>query len=239
MFYFPSILGIFVVAVAVILVASNERIVNGVARSDSKAPYEVTILHNTDDKKCSGAILNNRIILTAAHCVLDKSPQDIWVVNNLFSPRRYQRIPVMAFRAHKDFHLEDEEPRPNDVALIFLRGLFQFNPKIQSIALAESTPKKGELAFASGHGFRFQPKNNTKNFQGEEYPIVNVPDDFIEINCSIKGFWLRYTGGPLAVNGQLVGLGLTSCSSSRASFLNVVKLSKWIKDTRMELERLK
>lgn len=113
---------------------------------------------------------------------------------------------MKAFRAHHDF--QKESPR-NDVALLLLSERLKFNSKVQSIELAAKTPKKGELAFASGFG-----NNIVVLTQGR-----------------IKGDF----GGPLAVNGSLVGLSL----SPLGEFTNTVYLSKWIKATRKQLEHLK
>lgn len=161
MMYFSSIIGIFALAIAVI--ASKERIVNGKSNDILKTSYQVSILYNTEHQNCGGAILNDKIIITAAHCVLDKVPQNISVlVGTWFYVRGCQRVPVKAFRAHHDF--QKESPR-NDVALLLLSERLKFNSKVQSIELAAKTPKKGELAFASGFGNNsIDPRKNKRRF---------------------------------------------------------------------------
>lgn len=47
----------------------NQRIRNGKDISQSKFPWMVAIVNKTASVECSGSIITNRHILTAAHCV--------------------------------------------------------------------------------------------------------------------------------------------------------------------------
>jgi len=59
---------------------SDNRIVGGQEAADGVAPYQVSIQTTWRTHICSGVILNDEWILTAGHCALDFSIEDLRII---------------------------------------------------------------------------------------------------------------------------------------------------------------
>ncbi|XP_034480984.1 ovochymase-1-like [Drosophila innubila] len=122
-----------------------ERIINGFHASPKQFPYQVLLNLQTDTERgpfCGGVIISKRIILTAAHCIIDDLNIIIIYFGavdrfNIKEPGQ-QRLIVK--RKNCVVHPEWEiSQRINDIALIKLPADLQFDEYIQPAKLPDPT----------------------------------------------------------------------------------------------------
>lgn len=222
--YFLSILGIFTAASA--LRIPEERIVNGKAIHILEAPYHVALLVKSQFN-CGGAILSRRIIITAAHCLQGKLPRDLSIVaGSTYWSKGGQRIDVRNFKFYEGF----EYGGPYDVGVLLLAETLELNSKVQSIGIANKSPKAGDIAFVSGWGsISYSSVLKSEDLQGLEMEIIEVSDTIIATNA-VTGVYAGDSGSPLVVDGELVGLVSGGDYHQPSIYTNLVPLSRWIKN---------
>jgi secreted trypsin-like serine protease len=102
--------------------ASPEIVGGTVVNPPGLYPWQVYILTSNTGKFCGGSIIADYWILTAAHCVLGKSADEVVViagVHNLATPEPdYQRLHVAQIIVHTGY--VDVDPFPNDIGLLKL-----------------------------------------------------------------------------------------------------------------------
>lgn len=116
----------------------NNRIVGGKETNPAEFPWIVGF-QRQGKLYCSGTLITNRHVLTAAHCVDSFEPYELKVfvgghnvTNDYTETRRVKKI-----RAHTDFDIFTFN---NDVAVVDLDKPVKFGPKIQPACL----PNGGE-----------------------------------------------------------------------------------------------
>ncbi|KAH8325996.1 hypothetical protein KR067_012127, partial [Drosophila pandora] len=160
--------------IAVSLISANEihqpegRIVGGKFVPIEDVPWQVAFLEN-NQFHCGGSILNELIILTAAHCVYHivssngKTKQNL-TIRAGSSLKNYggQLVNVSKIILHEKYN---HTTVVNDIAIFQLEEpLDTTNPAIQPIELAEESPKPGTNVLVSGWGsmtnkpFTFYPE---------------------------------------------------------------------------------
>ncbi|XP_047520905.1 chymotrypsin-2-like isoform X2 [Pieris napi] len=131
------------------------RIVGGQDAPEGLAPYQVSMrVKNSQFKNlhfCSGAIINERWILTAAHCRVGYDFRYVTVVvgTNLLSSGG-DSYPVESFVDHEGF---DTKTFFDDIALLKVSKDIQFNDKVQPIQMATSNTPVGTQCLHTGWGF--------------------------------------------------------------------------------------
>lgn len=126
-------------------------------------PFQVSLTYN-DRFECGGSILSSSLILTAAHCVADKTPKYFRVtagehnrtgfhidpnyLNANGHGTRQTRIPKYIFihEGYNDTTLE------NDIAIMLLTKSFVFGNSIQQVRLPENGQQFQGYLSASGWG---------------------------------------------------------------------------------------
>lgn len=130
------------------------RIVGGKDVKEGQIPYQVSLrLPAADLHFCGGAIISNRFILTAAHCMVDLESRPRFVVGVVGSVHTNQgvRIKIDKITSHKEW---DRSKHINDISLLRTAEEIVFCDTIQPIALpTENLPLEGNTrAVSSGWG---------------------------------------------------------------------------------------
>ncbi|XP_011631526.1 chymotrypsin-2-like [Pogonomyrmex barbatus] len=203
------------------------RIVGGRLAESGELPFQVSLQNiKTKHHFCGGVILNQRYVLTAAHCVTGKDVKNISVnvgTTDLLKPYVYGTYLIASAYVHEQYNRSNSWI--NDIALLKLEKLFLLSPLVWPIALPKQdqivTP--GSLATVSGFGrLEYEGRRTTR------LHVVNITIANHEY-CKHK-YWVRSSkkihntqicaydpviekgsckgdsGGPLTVNGQLIGL---------------------------------
>ena len=125
------------------------RIVGGVATTISNFPWQIS-LQRGGSHSCGGSIYNERIIVTAAHCLQNVSPSVLKVrAGSSFWNSGGILVSVAAFKNHEGYN---PETMVNDIAVIRLNSSLKPSSTIKPIALATSAPPSGAVASVSGWG---------------------------------------------------------------------------------------
>ncbi|XP_058802995.1 chymotrypsin-like elastase family member 1 [Phymastichus coffea] len=176
---------------------------------------------------CGGFIIDNYNVLTAAHCISDyrNDPNKFSVVVgsvNLSDPtasgKRYQ---IRQIKVHPNYR--SNNGWPNDIAMLRLVTPIIFNNYVRPAVLParNETLRHGQPAIVSGYGqlndtSRLSPilyttkvfiesNSNCQKFYGSQYPIQSTNVCTRHPN-QITGFCRGDSGGPLTVNGKVVGI---------------------------------
>lgn len=141
------------VALASSDIVSEFRIFNGNDAIEGQFPYQASIRSKHDNKHhCGAAILNNRFLLTAAHCTkFDYSKPDYVnvVVGALHRSNGGTKMDVDKITPHEDF---DPWHLKNDIALIRTAKKINFNDQVQPIPLPTADIEDGKSLTITGWG---------------------------------------------------------------------------------------
>ncbi|XP_012529672.3 trypsin-1 [Monomorium pharaonis] len=214
-------LGVASICQSAVVQKFDSRIINGENVAPGEIPYQVSLQKTSDSFHfCGGSIINPNFIVTAAHCVEDKLPVDIKIVAgtvNLDHPRVTRTVKQIII--HKKY--DSTNSWLNDISLIRV-----FTPFIPSNDIGFATlPKQDEIvqeeATARVSGFGRLSSNGPgsrilqkaiiyiakQEYCNEMYNgnIYNTHICANNPNIS-QGSCKGDSGGPLIVNGKLVGL---------------------------------
>ncbi|XP_068245825.1 venom protease-like [Palaemon carinicauda] len=138
------------------ITALATRIVGGTAANIKEHPWIVSILRTgvNPNQYCGGALLSNRHVLTAAHCLAGFDWNTIWVRIGEYDFRRTDDTPhverrIATFKLHPNFNGRTFE---NDIALLILESPVTFNDYIRPICLPPSNDFTGVTATVVGWG---------------------------------------------------------------------------------------
>ncbi|XP_078042646.1 chymotrypsin-2-like [Augochlora pura] len=209
---------------AILAVANSElepRIINGTVAKPGQIPYQVS-LQTASNHFCGGSILNADYVITAAHCVVSKSPANITVVAgtvNLTRPNSVHYAEKIYY--HDKYNASDSWV--NDIALIKVKPRFVKTALISFVPLPSPSEvvKANDEAIVSGFGRLAYNGERTKLlhwvnitiasqnycrdiYQGEEniYATHLCAYD----PSAVRGHCKGDSGGPLMVRGKLAGL---------------------------------
>ncbi len=139
-------------------ISPQPRIINGNIASEAQMPWQVALVTNPLDAYqsyvCSGSLIADRWVLTAAHCAeqLKKLNKDYYVLvgtNNLQDSQRGQVIKVKQAYTHEQYNDRNYD---NDLALLELVQTVDFikcGTHCQTIDLINTTIEKQNVPIAS------------------------------------------------------------------------------------------
>ncbi|CAH0715020.1 unnamed protein product, partial [Brenthis ino] len=234
----------------------DARIVGGEDIDITAAPYQVSIL-NRGRHSCGGSIIDNDLVITAAHCLIGVSSSNLAIrVGSSSSLKGGEIYPVGDLAWNPGFNYNKMD---SDVALLWLSKPLEFNERVAPIKLFSEGEEvgDGELTVVTGWGNIRESGGNPRTLQMVLVPKVS------EKACS-NAYAPLYTitprmmcaglpsggkdacqgdsGGPLVHNGKLAGIvswGL-GCARPRypGVYAKVSALRAWIDDQALYL-RLK
>lgn len=129
-------------------VSYRTRIIGGKPTSISEHPWQVAMRIHRDgqDYLCSGSIISQHWILTAAHCVVGTTARDVQVKSNVTNfVDEGSWITVDEIRVHEKY---DPGTYVNDIALLRLAR----KPDGQLVPLGDEARLDGKLLTVSGWG---------------------------------------------------------------------------------------
>ncbi|CAD0197834.1 unnamed protein product [Chrysodeixis includens] len=235
----------------------QSRIVGGSAAALGQYPHQAGLLANFNAGQgvCGGSLLNNRRVLTAAHCWFDGINQasSVTVVLGsifLFSGGNRQTTNNVVMHGSWNPNLIR-----NDIALINLNNNVGFNNNIAPIALPSGSEVNenfaGNTAIASGFGrtsdganisnnqflSHVQVQVITNNVCWASFPLIVQSSNICISGANGKSTCNGDSGGPLIVtrNNRPILIGVTSFGSARgcqigspAAFARVTSFLSWI-----------
>ncbi|XP_017122415.1 seminase-like [Drosophila elegans] len=210
--------------------AQEARVIGGQVTTNSKlGGYLVALLYERDFV-CGGTLLHELIVLTAAHCFLDRMRTSDWIVVGGIS-----RLDQRGIRRQvKNFIISDKFEEDNmdmDVAVMLLKRPMK-GRGIGKLELCSTILKPGNDLIVSGWGLTVAtgsgpqkllrtvtvPVINKKNCRSAYQPLAKITDNMI---CAAvlgkKDACTFDSGGPLVYKKQVCGIvsfGI-GCASKR------------------------
>lgn len=263
-----KIIGLIFILIGTTLVASlpaakevehfkkDNRIVGGYEVHISQHPHQVSMRRKSSSTaafshSCGGSIYNENVIVTAAHCIYNREPEEFIIVAG--TSKRNGGDGVVS-RVTKIIMHDGYEPSVynNDVALMILATPLPLNNvTIAPIALTSEIPKNGAKSVITGWGTTSSGGVSSNQLLAVEVPIVgNSKCDaayavyygpgriYDSMLCAgVEGIGGKDacqgdSGGPLLVNDKLAGIVSWGRSCALPDYpgvySNVAYLKQWI-----------
>ncbi|XP_034947847.1 LOW QUALITY PROTEIN: uncharacterized protein [Chelonus insularis] len=175
---------------------SQARIVGGGSSEAGSWPWQVA-LYKEGDYQCGGALINDRWILSAAHCFYH-AQNEYWVAR-IGATRRgsfpspYEQILTLDYIGLHPEYIDNGFI--NDVALLRLEKPVIFSDYVRPICLPNNEPKSGTICTVTGWGQLFEVgRIFPDTLQEVELPLISTEE------CRRKTLFLplyRITSGML------------------------------------------
>lgn len=219
---------------------AGRLIVGGVEAQAHEFPWQASVRRKSSDSHfCGGSIINQRWIITAAHCMSGETPNIVSVVigdhtrNAANSVRR--SLDVESIHVHEQYN---SRTLINDIALIKVVQTIAFSADLQPVCSPDRSDNyQYRKSVCSGWGtissggvccpqtLRYVSLNVTTNaFCNAEYPRDDITADMICASDNIGGTdrdsCQGDSGGPLVVkeaNGSFTLVGIVSWGIGCAS----------------------
>ncbi|KAL6107710.1 uncharacterized protein ACO6RY_18425 [Pungitius sinensis] len=227
-----------VLTLALTLAAQVEAgaIIGGREAAPHTRPYMVllTLINGgNNDRICSGFLLNENFVLTAAHCSA-KTYKVSLGVHNLHN-KGFQVTSVAQTFPHRDY---DNNNYKNDIMLLKLSSKAIFNKNVAPIALADVEDVSGpKSCLVSGWG-KTDTQNNFSSpvLREVEVQLVSDPEcDKRNFYCSEgkNGPFQGDSGGPLVCDGKAHGVfsNVVGTEHRIHCFVKIPLCKTWIDST--------
>ncbi|XP_016942628.4 chymotrypsin-1 [Drosophila suzukii] len=194
------------------------RIKGGEEAEIGFAPYQVSLQRTVGSHNCGGAILNEKWIITAGHCVENFTPA---LVNVITGTNKWAEPGGIYYTEEIHMHCMYDQPyMHNDIALVKLTQNITFNELTQPIDLPNRPVRSGDEIVLTGWGAEEAYGGSVENLQkltlgfvplDECYDIFNQTSSMgVGHICTFsregEGSCHCDSGGPLVSNGHLVGV---------------------------------
>lgn len=135
-------------------------IVNGKDAEKREFPWQISLqLKGKSTHRCGGSILNNRFIVTAAHCVMRnafefRNKMKVVVGDYMLNATgevEHQEFEIESIIGH--FHYKPHHSHVNDIAILKVAGTINYSSNIQPVCLPPANySTDGKLGWVSGWG---------------------------------------------------------------------------------------
>uniref|UniRef100_A0A1I8P7E4 Peptidase S1 domain-containing protein n=1 Tax=Stomoxys calcitrans TaxID=35570 RepID=A0A1I8P7E4_STOCA len=241
----------------------GSRIVGGHAVDISVYGYQISLRKksiyspkNPFRHICGGSIYSEKIIITAAHCVIAAVPSEFRVVagSNFRTGADGVMVPVKEIIMHESY---DPKVTNNDIALLILSLPLPLNGfSIRPIALIDTAPMTGVETTITGWGALTEGGPSPHHLHVVKVPVVSqalcnedyegrITEAMLCAGHRDKGgkdACQGDSGGPLAIRNQLAGVVSWGEGCARPGFpgiyANVWHLRQWVLDKVAQYEKL-
>lgn len=204
-------------------------------------PYQVQVLIN-NEHSCGGSILNNKYILSAAHCFELYNASKVTVkVGSSYRTSGGEIFQVVNITSHPNFH--PQKSLESDVAILELATNLTYGPGVAPTVVPSNATDfvDGDSAVATGWGFLVDEGEYADQLQAVTLPLITTETCQQSVYstavtqkmfCAGEGGKDTCTGddgGPLVLNGVQVGIsswgGICGLAKNPGVY---VKLSKFL-----------
>ncbi|KAK4314191.1 hypothetical protein Pmani_014524 [Petrolisthes manimaculis] len=223
------------------------RVVGGTTTTIDEYPWQCGLTSRTTSTNpfCGCSIVNNRYIVTAAHCVVGSSPNSFTVaVGSTDITSGTTRVAVSRITVHENYNNRNLQ---NDIAVLELASPLTFSDTVMPVCAPDtSNDFVGETATATGWGTLASGGSQPSILQEVDLTVMsnsqcasaynfNIPNVMICATDAGKDTCQGDSGGPLVVpNSDSVYslVGITSwgigCATNPGVYTRVTEYVDWV-----------
>ncbi|XP_065084074.1 chymotrypsin-2-like [Ochlerotatus camptorhynchus] len=195
------------------------RIVGGQNAASGQFPYQVSLRSSNNAHFCGGSIVNNRYVLSAAHCTFGRTSADTRVVVGTHLLNSGGTIHYTTNIINHGSY--NPNTLANDISLVRTASVIAYNNLVQPIDLEYTYITTGSGARVSGWG-QLRNGKNSNNLQWLSTTIITLADcrrrfepayaasvfdnTICTLNPSGQGACFGDSGSPLNYEGYLQGV---------------------------------
>ncbi|XP_012538931.2 chymotrypsin-2 [Monomorium pharaonis] len=203
------------------LALRTRRLIGGHPANESEFPYQVSLRYY-NLHICSGALISDRHVLSAAHCIcglIDEPSEELSAYTGSINLKESEKHSVKDVKCHPDYVYGSEMSWTADLAIITLAKKICTSLSQSPIALATCDVPIGQRVTISGWGRVHSFSWPSRNLQKLSVPIIenNVCQTYYKNTtilssqiCTFErkgiGACKGDSGSPLVYDGKLVGI---------------------------------
>uniref|UniRef100_T1JCW7 Peptidase S1 domain-containing protein n=1 Tax=Strigamia maritima TaxID=126957 RepID=T1JCW7_STRMM len=174
------------------------RIVGGVESVPHSRPWMAALATNRNFLFCGGTVINNIYILTAAHCVIGRNPNEFHVILGLHDKWNAGQLHhgtyfIKSITIHPHY---DQNTVDNDIALLQLTSHVDFNTRVLPACLPQfNADVAGVVGTISGWGMIIDSGPTSRVLREVSLPVLS--------NAACRS---KYQNGAITTNMMCAGV---------------------------------